>query len=351
MKNKQSPKSSFANSRFTGTGLYACEWEFLKGCTLAVSDLFWKKSDGRLYRVAQKGDYLDHKKCKRFYDKNHSLYSAINQKDHQEKLLEAKLDDFVKADYEGQRLLARQELIKCLYQFYFSEDSQAEIFDLVHVFDRQFNLLSPDHQDFLLRYPNENRLASLRGTLNAIGGLLLGYNSELYLQDLYTIAFFYQASLYAGRSLNIATALTLELKSPGDFKSCIEKLSKNEKQIIFRHPESDYRFLKDNYPNLLHHSSSYQLVRRTREKISARGYPYNLCQEEISDIELWILMISHCFNASDFRYHHADGSRFLSKLKAGEFCSEEIQEVLGRRIKYFFDSAFPKENDVNEEAS
>lgn len=333
MKDKKDLSPHLSASRFTGTELYACEWTFIKECTLAVSDLFWKKSDGRLYRLAQKGDYLDHEKLKKFYDKNQTLFSAITKLEDFEEYLDEMLAKFSEAEFEKQRLVARQELISFLYQFYYLQDSHAELFDMVHVFDRRFNLLRKDHLGFLLSYPDHHRRASLIGALNVIGGILLGYNSVSYLQDLYSIAFFYQASTYPQMSLNVSQAYDLERKSHQAFEQYVLGLSEAEQGLIFSHPQTDYMWAKDQFAHVLHHESSYQLIQRTHERVNGSGYPHQLCQEEISDIEMWILFVSRCFSVAGFQYRSEDGAGFLPKLLAGRFGGEELEDILGRRVK------------------
>lgn len=340
MEEKRSQTKHLRPSRFEGQELYACEWSFLEECTLAVSDLFWKKSDGRLYRLAQKGDFLDHEKLKKFYDRNSKIYSSVTQIDDFENYLEETLLKYCEAEFENERLVARQELISFFFQFYYLDDSHADLFDLVHVFDRRFNLLRENYPEFLLSYPDYQRRNALIGSLNVLGAIILGYNSEVYLKDIYTIAFFYQVSTYSQMSVSVAQAFDLERKSQKAFGQYVLNLSEKDQRLIFEHMHADAQWLKENYTDLLAYESSYQLLLRYHERVNGTGFPHQLCQEEISDIELWILLVSRTFPLASFQYRSEDAKELIPKLLSGAYSGEELPAILGRRIKLLVEAVF-----------
>lgn len=309
-------------------------WDNLSKWNIALGDIYWEKSDGKRVKLHNAGEFYSPSKLVKFFEKNYKLlYRPAGSQEHRE-LLQKGLSAFLLAKHEPDRLKHRRQLLGLIKFLYWDSFEDSSLLDLVLVFDKKFNVWVDNEEDhFLYARPDVNKRNALVGGLNALGGILLSYNHPHYLQDLYNVVYLVDYSYKEKMTPRIFELLDDEHLGEKEFLKAKEKLTESEKKDFDIHALKDYELAVKNFAHLFNYESSLLFVKRHHEMSSGLGSPLGVNQEELSDVELWGILVSRLFSWRELHYVENDGEAVLKKvlsLKIRE--NSKIKDFVGRRI-------------------
>lgn len=305
----------------------------LTNLNLTPGDIFWQKHNGKLLRLYLAGEFFSHAKLKKFFENNHRLlYRPVGHREHRVQL-ELALSRFLSANFEADRLKFRRQLLGLIKAYYWDSLEESSLLDLVLVFDSRFNSWIKYDEGFLLARPDVHKRNALIGSLNSLGAIFLGYNHGHYLQDLYNIVYLVDCSYEKGLTPKLFELLDSEHISDERFEKCWHSLTPQEKKDFKDHAQKDYDKAQKQFAGFFSYSSSLNFLKRHHEFVTGEGLPYGVNQEELSDIELWGLIVTRLFSWKEFEYLTDDGHQAMKNILNFKYRENtDVYKFVGRRI-------------------
>jgi|GEM_PF-5272060 hypothetical protein len=305
----------------------------LTGFNLAPGDIYWKKTNGKLIALYRAGEFFSHTKIKKFFERDYKLvYRPVGHRENRLQL-EVALGRFLSSDFEVDRLKYRRQFLGLIKTYYWDSFEESSLLDLVLVFDSHFNLWVKHNEEFLIERPDVQKRNALIGSLNALGAIFLSYNHFHYLQDLYNVVFLVDCSYQKTMTPKLFDLLDSEHISDKDFAKSQEGLTKAERAVFEDHPRKDFELAQKDFGDIFTYQSSLRFLKRQHEFVVGNGFPRGVNQEELSDIELWGLIMTRLFSWKQLEYKNDDGYEAVKNVLGLKFRKEtETKYFVGRRI-------------------
>jgi hypothetical protein len=312
---------------------------------LAPGEIFWKRKDGRLYRLYRAGDPLDQKKINRFYDNNQSLYYVRVLDQASLKTMILYFNEYCQAETERMKINFKDRFFYYLKPIYWDGQRHDSWLTLATCMMQHFYSSGLDQLKFV-EDPDSFRRSALVGTLNVIGAMSLGYHKEDYLKDLFILSFFQRISIREKKTPALCKAIDSERRSRAKFQKDYELLTKSEVELFQDHALADYEIVKKQYSNNFKYPAVIGMLRWQHERPLGSGQPSKINQDELSDIELWVAFVSRLFPEKSLDFDTHDG---VGALKSYFDTYREKKDeffFMGRRVFQLIEGQWRTEKKV-----
>lgn len=316
---------------------------------LCPGDIFWKKSDGKLYRLRMAGDPVDFKNLERYYSKNAEIYCHYIVNKNIAKTWAELLDNYLMAEAERHKIHYRDQLIASLRPTYWDGTDQGSWLTVVTSFHQKLFRKKLYELSFE-ESPDHFRRSTLVGTLSVIGAMSLGYHDDEFLKDLYQLAFFQGISLKNKMTYDLAQALDGERRSKEIFTKEKAKLSDRDAELLFSHVKSDYSLVKDEWRAFFTFDSVLKMLNWQHEQPFGGGFPFKTNQDELSDIELWVCYAGRLFPMRSFQYDAFDGKSAIKSYFDTYKKNKDEFFFMGRRVFQLIENLWSRADFVKFEA-
>ncbi len=313
--------------------------ESAKEFSFAPGDLFWSKSDGRLFRLLEAGDPLTPAWIQR-YLKPHikvvttEVVNRVKQKEYSKALKR-----YLNGRSEKLRILNRDQMLGLIKPLVWDGTQNGSWLDLVCVFHNELYREENMTLDFELR-PLQFKRQALVATMTVIGAMALGYHKKEYLEDLYLLSFFYDLSLKPKETPVLFEFIDSERKSEEKFLEIKSKLNHQELDVYQTHPVDDFNLVNEKYLQFFRYPSVVKMLLWQHERANGMGGPKGLNQEELSDIELWVSYCNRLIPLGSLEFNLYDGKGALKgyfetfKKRKNQFF------FMGRRVMALIEGCF-----------
>jgi hypothetical protein len=312
---------------------------------LAPGEIFWKRRDGRLYRLYRSADPLDHQKIARFYDNHQDLYFTSVLDESYLKLISLYFKDYCLAETERMKINFKDRLFYHLKPVYWEGKRNDSWLTLTTCLMEYFYTAEFDRHHFK-EDPDSFRRNALIGTLNVIGAISLGYHREAYLRDLFRISFFQRVSLRTIKTPALCKVIESERRSKSKFLKDLETLNAQESRLFLNHAHRDYEIVKKDFSELFKYPSVISTLKWQHERALGTGQPYQVNQEELSDIELWVAFVSRLFPEKSLEFDTHDGVGALKRYFDTYREKKDDFFFMGRRVFQLIESQWSSEKSV-----
>ena len=325
---------------FKGRGLKEISYERLRNMRFSPGDVFWVKRGGDPVKLISVGSVLDDKVIAKFEERKIPL--LINNFCRNENLAQAEglFEDLKKAESERKKVAARENILNWFKGIYWKGSADGNLIDLIVIGDRCFydfdeKISKKMRNNCLLLY----KRSSLLSILGVILSLTFGHIDYVFLKDFYHIIYLLDFHFYDSNfSIHMQEALNLERGKTGEGLRFLSK-HKGEREEFESHIKKSFDKVFKELKGLFTNKELINLILIHHEKMDGSGIPKKLSEDEMSDLEIIVVLLSHLSPYNDIRYMKNDGKRYLKKAIAlasrsrGKFLSKKtgllLKSVMG----------------------
>ena len=307
----------------------------MKKSFFACGDIFWQKNSGKLTKILDAGAIIEKSHLDKFKGKTLLIERVSDVKTIESVVM--KFSSFSKALDEQSRIENREKILRWFGGVFWHGNNNASLLDLVKIGEKSFynfdekitNELKNTGHTLFIR-------SSLVASLSSYILLILGYTDPKFLKDIYNLCFIFDYAFdQESFTFTLNKATEAERYAPGDgiVQLIVGEDSGPELDTFMHHIFSGVQKAKLNLSKFFYDEGIFKLILRHHERINGQGFPYEIKEHEMSEIEQVIIFLNNSITYNTLDFKQNDGVGFFKKT-IDYFSENQKTYVLSDKIKY-----------------